>query len=85
MSDSCFALFGVHLFGYHVIPLFILDTGTCAWPHSHRGPGRFRSLHISGRLGIVSLSQLSLDDAVLTRYIVVYATLKYWMYAILAR
>jgi hypothetical protein len=58
LIDGCAALFRVHLFGYHVVPMVILDSWPSARFDPDRGYCRIGSLHVFDHL-------VSADNALL--------------------
>ena len=46
MTDCCVALFGVYLFGYHVIPILLLRLRLGSRSHYHGGCRHVRAIHV---------------------------------------
>ena len=46
MTDCCFALLGVYLFGYHVIPILLFGFGIGSWSDYHGGRRHVCAIHV---------------------------------------
>lgn len=59
MADCCIALLGVHLSGYHVVPLLLLHLGFGPWSNCHGGRCHVCAVHVLARLVRCFSAQIS--------------------------